>query len=134
MDVFSKITGEGGKGPIRTYIHKVFSWTEIQSAHQEMSDNKNRKVIYISTKDLLLTFIYDGIQWKNRCPGNLNRSVFAMSWAQSNHNYPWGELLAVRDRPSGLRLLSLLSCLFSVSYNLVFVERLLFFLTVDSHL
>ena len=23
MDVFSKITGEGGKGPIRTYIHKV---------------------------------------------------------------------------------------------------------------
>jgi len=41
LDVFSKITREDGDGPIRTYIHKVYPWTEIQSAHQEMADDKN---------------------------------------------------------------------------------------------
>ncbi|KAF8158489.1 hypothetical protein B0H34DRAFT_461532 [Crassisporium funariophilum] len=40
-EVFSKITGENGNGPVRTYIHKVYPWNEIQSAHQEMAANKN---------------------------------------------------------------------------------------------
>jgi len=40
-ELFSKITGEDGKGPIWTYIHKVYPWTDIQSAHQEMAQNKN---------------------------------------------------------------------------------------------
>ena len=38
---------------------KVYSWTEVQSAHREMAENKNRKVILISMEDLLLTLIYD---------------------------------------------------------------------------
>ncbi|KAF8817144.1 quinone oxidoreductase putative [Phlegmacium glaucopus] len=41
LTVFSKITGKDGNGPIWTYIHKVYPWTEIQSAHQEMAENKN---------------------------------------------------------------------------------------------
>ncbi|KAF8968920.1 hypothetical protein BDZ97DRAFT_1796966 [Flammula alnicola] len=40
-EVFSKITGENGNGPIRAYIHKVYPWTEIQAAHREMEKNKN---------------------------------------------------------------------------------------------
>ncbi|KAJ3507066.1 hypothetical protein NLJ89_g6511 [Agrocybe chaxingu] len=40
-EVFSKITGEDGKGPIRTYIYKVYPWTEISAAHAEMEANKN---------------------------------------------------------------------------------------------
>jgi len=47
LDIFSKITGEGGNGPIRTYIHKVYSWKEIQSAHQEMAENKNSGKIVV---------------------------------------------------------------------------------------
>ncbi|KAJ7490668.1 quinone oxidoreductase [Mycena latifolia] len=37
----SLITGEEGAGPIKTYIHKVCPWTEIQEAHREMENNKN---------------------------------------------------------------------------------------------
>jgi putative PIG3 family NAD(P)H quinone oxidoreductase len=40
-DIFPKITGEDGVGPIKTYVHKVYPWTEIRSAHQEMAENKN---------------------------------------------------------------------------------------------
>ncbi|CAA7265521.1 unnamed protein product [Cyclocybe aegerita] len=40
-EVFSKITGEDGNGPIRTYIYKVYPWTEISAAHIEMEANKN---------------------------------------------------------------------------------------------
>jgi len=47
LDVFSKITGEGGKGPIWTYIHTVYPWTEIQSAHREMAENKNSGKIIV---------------------------------------------------------------------------------------
>jgi len=47
LDVFSKITGEGGKGPILTYIYKVYPWTEIQSAHREMAENKNSGKIIV---------------------------------------------------------------------------------------
>ncbi|KAK7689828.1 hypothetical protein QCA50_006467 [Cerrena zonata] len=35
------ITGSESGGPIRTYIHKVYPWTEIQEAHREMEANKN---------------------------------------------------------------------------------------------
>lgn len=60
-DIMDKVTGANGGGPIRTYIHKVsasfcssravghghtspqvYPWTEIQRAHHEMADNKNR--------------------------------------------------------------------------------------------
>ncbi|KAF8904052.1 hypothetical protein CPB84DRAFT_1773263 [Gymnopilus junonius] len=41
QEVLSKITGEKGDGPVRTYIHKVYPWTDIQAAHQEMEENKN---------------------------------------------------------------------------------------------
>jgi len=41
LDAFSKITGKDGDGLIQTYIHKVYPWTEIQSAHKEMAENKN---------------------------------------------------------------------------------------------
>ncbi|KAL0960951.1 hypothetical protein HGRIS_005951 [Hohenbuehelia grisea] len=40
-DVLEKISGEQGKGPIRTYIHKVYPWTEIQDAHRCMAANTN---------------------------------------------------------------------------------------------
>ena len=83
MGVFSKITGESGKGPIRTYIHKasntgpdlnltdtnyffekVYPWTEIQSAHREMAENKNRKVIHISTGSVIInTDLLFSKQW-----------------------------------------------------------------------
>ncbi|KAJ6614795.1 quinone oxidoreductase [Mycena sp. CBHHK59/15] len=36
-----QITGEQGTGPIKTSIHKVYPWTEIQEAHREMEANKN---------------------------------------------------------------------------------------------
>ncbi|KAG1869038.1 quinone oxidoreductase putative [Suillus subalutaceus] len=60
-DMIDKVTGVNGGGPMRTYIHKVsiffcssrpvghghtipqvYPWAEIQSAHHEMADNKNR--------------------------------------------------------------------------------------------
>jgi NADPH:quinone reductase-like Zn-dependent oxidoreductase len=58
-EILPKITGSEGEGPIRTYIHKVsnstlcgrcpstlcnmkvYPWTDIQSAHNEMEQNKN---------------------------------------------------------------------------------------------
>ncbi|KAH7919471.1 quinone oxidoreductase putative [Leucogyrophana mollusca] len=40
-DIVDKITGAEGGGPIRTYIHKKYSWADIQSAQREMADNKN---------------------------------------------------------------------------------------------
>ncbi|KDR82425.1 hypothetical protein GALMADRAFT_237735 [Galerina marginata CBS 339.88] len=46
-EAFSKITGEKGDGPIRTYIHKVYPWTEIQAAHQEMEADKNSGKIIV---------------------------------------------------------------------------------------
>lgn len=36
-----KITGESGSGPIKTYIHKVYSWKDIQNAHRELEANVN---------------------------------------------------------------------------------------------
>ncbi|KAF8192178.1 hypothetical protein BJ912DRAFT_963195 [Pholiota molesta] len=46
-EVFSKITGETGSGPIRTYIHKIYNWTDIQAAHREMAANKNSGKIIV---------------------------------------------------------------------------------------
>ncbi|KAH9480226.1 Quinone oxidoreductase PIG3 [Psilocybe cubensis] len=46
-EVFPKITGESGAGPIRTYIHKVYPWTEIQAAHREMEANSNSGKIIV---------------------------------------------------------------------------------------
>ncbi|KAJ7214075.1 quinone oxidoreductase [Mycena pura] len=39
--VLHLITGDDGLGPIKTSIHKVYPWTEIQEAHREMEANKN---------------------------------------------------------------------------------------------
>ncbi|KAI0927495.1 hypothetical protein AcV5_008022 [Taiwanofungus camphoratus] len=41
QDALDSITGSDGFGPLRTYIHKVYPWTEIQEAHREMEANKN---------------------------------------------------------------------------------------------
>ncbi|KAI0351397.1 quinone oxidoreductase [Trametes cingulata] len=40
-EAFDHITGSSGDGRIRTYIHKVYPWAEIQEAHREMEANKN---------------------------------------------------------------------------------------------
>jgi putative PIG3 family NAD(P)H quinone oxidoreductase len=40
-EVLEKISGCGGNGAIRIYIHKVYPWTHIQDAHQEMANSKN---------------------------------------------------------------------------------------------
>jgi len=40
-EVIQNITGCKGKGPVTTYIHKVYPWTEIQEAHREMTTDKN---------------------------------------------------------------------------------------------
>ncbi|KAJ6602229.1 quinone oxidoreductase [Mycena sp. CBHHK59/15] len=40
-EILQHITGEKGDGPIKTYIHKVYSWTDIQDAHREMESNSN---------------------------------------------------------------------------------------------
>jgi len=39
--IINDITGEKGEGPLRTYVHKTYPWTEIQEAHREMESNKN---------------------------------------------------------------------------------------------
>ncbi|GBE85078.1 quinone oxidoreductase [Sparassis latifolia] len=40
-EVLGFLTGSAGEGALRTYIHKVYPWTEIQAAHREMEANKN---------------------------------------------------------------------------------------------
>ncbi|CAL1713517.1 unnamed protein product [Somion occarium] len=40
-NILPHITGSEGAGKVRTYIHKVYPWTEIQEAHREMEANKN---------------------------------------------------------------------------------------------
>ncbi|KAH9924685.1 quinone oxidoreductase [Epithele typhae] len=40
-EAFDSITGSSGDGRIRTYIHKVYPWTQIQEAHREMEASKN---------------------------------------------------------------------------------------------
>ncbi|KAG1822651.1 quinone oxidoreductase putative [Suillus subaureus] len=49
-DMIDKVTGANGGGPLRTYIHRVYPWTEIQSAHHEMADNKNSVKIIVEVQ------------------------------------------------------------------------------------
>jgi NADPH:quinone reductase-like Zn-dependent oxidoreductase len=46
--IMDKITGAEGNGLLRTYIHKVYPWTEIQEAHREMAENKNSGKIIVT--------------------------------------------------------------------------------------
>ncbi|KAI0694851.1 quinone oxidoreductase [Earliella scabrosa] len=46
-EALEHITGCSGEGRIRTYIHKVYHWTEIQEAHREMEANNNSGKILI---------------------------------------------------------------------------------------
>jgi len=46
-ELIDKVTCASGNGLIRIYIHKVYSWTEIQDAHHEMADNKNSGKIIV---------------------------------------------------------------------------------------
>ncbi|KAI0754573.1 quinone oxidoreductase [Daedaleopsis nitida] len=46
-EAFDHITSSSGDGSIRTYIHKVYPWTEIQEAHREMEANKNSGKIMV---------------------------------------------------------------------------------------
>ncbi|KAJ3997955.1 hypothetical protein F5050DRAFT_1322711 [Lentinula boryana] len=39
-DLLGLITGQDGQGPIKTYIHKVYSWKKIQDAHRDMEGNQ----------------------------------------------------------------------------------------------
>jgi NADPH:quinone reductase-like Zn-dependent oxidoreductase len=40
-DVVGKLTGAEGHGELKTYEYKMFPWTEIRAAHEEMEGNKN---------------------------------------------------------------------------------------------
>ncbi|TFK93295.1 quinone oxidoreductase [Polyporus arcularius HHB13444] len=46
-EALDHITGSSGNGRIRTYIHKVYPWTEIQEAHREMEADKNSGKIMV---------------------------------------------------------------------------------------
>jgi len=46
--IIDQITGSEGKGPIRTYVHKVYGWNEIQQAHREMAESKNSGKIVVT--------------------------------------------------------------------------------------
>ncbi|KAK1227351.1 hypothetical protein PQX77_009673 [Marasmius sp. AFHP31] len=35
------LTGQAGDGPLKTYIHKVYSWKDIQTAHRDMEQSAN---------------------------------------------------------------------------------------------
>jgi len=41
------ITGKEGNGPLKTYIHKVYPWTQIQDAQREMETDKNSGKIIV---------------------------------------------------------------------------------------
>ncbi|KAF7296715.1 PKS-ER domain-containing protein [Mycena chlorophos] len=40
-DALPHITGQDGNGQLKTYIHKVYPWEEIQAAHEEMEADAN---------------------------------------------------------------------------------------------
>ncbi|KAF9265274.1 quinone oxidoreductase putative [Marasmius fiardii PR-910] len=40
-DFLSDLTGIHGKGSVKTYIHKVYSWKDIQAAHKHMEESAN---------------------------------------------------------------------------------------------
>ncbi|KAF8627423.1 hypothetical protein AX17_006238 [Amanita inopinata Kibby_2008] len=45
--VMQHITGKDGNMAIKTYIHRVYPWTNIQDAHQEMEANRNSGKIVV---------------------------------------------------------------------------------------
>jgi NADPH:quinone reductase-like Zn-dependent oxidoreductase len=49
-DVVGKLTGAEGYGELKTYVHKVFPWTEIRAAHEEMEGNKNSGKIIVEVQ------------------------------------------------------------------------------------
>jgi NADPH:quinone reductase-like Zn-dependent oxidoreductase len=49
-DVVGKPTGAEGHGELKTYVHKVFPWTEIRAAHEEMEGNKNSGKIIVEVQ------------------------------------------------------------------------------------
>ncbi|KAJ7637570.1 quinone oxidoreductase [Mycena polygramma] len=50
-EILQHITGDKGEGPIKTYIHKVYPWTQIQDAHREMESNSNSGKIIVEVRD-----------------------------------------------------------------------------------
>jgi NADPH:quinone reductase-like Zn-dependent oxidoreductase len=49
-DVVGKLTGAEGHGELKTYVYKVFPWTEIHAAHEEMEGNKNSGKIMVEVQ------------------------------------------------------------------------------------
>jgi NADPH:quinone reductase-like Zn-dependent oxidoreductase len=49
-DVVGKPTGVEGHGELKTYVHKLFPWTEIRAAHEEMEGNKNSGKIIVEVQ------------------------------------------------------------------------------------
>ncbi|TFK20414.1 quinone oxidoreductase putative [Coprinopsis marcescibilis] len=47
-EVLQQITGEGGTGPIRIYLHQVYPWDRIIDAHREMESNNNLGKIIVT--------------------------------------------------------------------------------------
>jgi len=45
--ILPKITGEKGDGEMRTFVHSIYPWTEIQKAHREMTENNNSGKIIV---------------------------------------------------------------------------------------
>jgi NADPH:quinone reductase-like Zn-dependent oxidoreductase len=50
-DAVGKLTGADGHGELKTYVHKVFPWTEIRAAHVEIEGNKNSGKIIVEVNE-----------------------------------------------------------------------------------
>lgn len=61
-DFIPKMTGKDGNGPIKTYIHSVYNWKDIQDAHREMEANKN---MYATSTHFQGTLAHMFYQWKD---------------------------------------------------------------------
>ncbi|KAF5380751.1 hypothetical protein D9757_007165 [Collybiopsis confluens] len=46
-DFLEMITGKDGQGPIKTYIHQVYSWKDIQEAHRDMEGNQTMYATFV---------------------------------------------------------------------------------------
>jgi hypothetical protein len=49
-DVVGKLTGAEEHGELKRYVHKVFPWTEIRAAHEQMEGNKNSGKIIVEVQ------------------------------------------------------------------------------------
>lgn len=66
-EALEKITGCGGDGPLKTSIHRVYPWTQIQDAQREMQDDKNRCVVmicHIKCEVLMWTPVAGRLLWR----------------------------------------------------------------------